>query len=120
MGGQVVVDFLKGLGAVVVIGVDDGEGPMDQTAGGHDGMTGAPGLGAPVGDGVSGGHIGQLLKGVFHRHVPGQAVADGGVKGVFQLRLNDEHHGFKARAAGVKDGVVDDQLTVRAHGVDLF
>lgn len=49
-----------------------------------------------------------------------QAVADGGLEVGLDLVLDDEHHGLEARAAGVEDGIVDDELAVAAHRVDLL
>ena len=34
--------------------------------------------------------------------------------------LDDEHHRLKAGAAGVVNGIVDDELAVAAHGVHLL
>ena len=83
-------------------------------------MGGAPGLGTSLGDGVPLGQVGQLLEGVLHVDDLGQAVADSGFEGVLDLMLDDENHRLKSCPAGVVDGIVDDELAVVAHGVDLL
>ena len=120
MGGQIVVDLLEGFGAVVVVGVDHGEGCVDHITGGQDGMAGAPGLGAAFRHGIALRQVVQVLIGIAHVHNFGQPVADGFLEGVLDLVLDDEHDGLKARAACVVSGIVDDDLAVVTHRVDLL
>ena len=68
MGGQILIDDLEGLGAVVIVRVDDGEGPINEVFCGQHGVTGAPGLNAALGDGEACGQLIQLLESVFHVH----------------------------------------------------
>ena len=114
------MDLLKALGAVVVVGVDHGEGTVHHLAGGQDGVGGAPGLYALLGDGVALGQIVQLLIGILHVDDLAQTVADSGLEGILDLMLDDEDHGLKAGAAGVVDGVVNDELIVVANRVHLL
>ena len=83
-------------------------------------MGGAPGLYALLGDGVALGQIVQLLIGILHVDDLAQTVADGGLEGILDLMLDDEDHGLKAGAAGVVDGVVNDELIVVANRVHLL
>ena len=62
----------------------------------------------------------ELLIGVAHVYNLGKPVADGFLKGILYLVLDDEHNGFKSGTAGVVDGIVDYQLTVCPNGVDLL
>ena len=120
VGAQVVVDELIGLGAVVVVGVDDGEGSVHQLPGGQGGLGGAPGLGALWRHGVARGQVVLTLEGVLHVHHLRHPVADAGAEIGLDLLLDDEDHGFEPGPAGVVDGVVDDELSVVSHGVQLL
>ena len=120
MGGQVIVHHPEGLGAVVVVGVDDRERTVDEVLCCQHGVAGAPGLDAPLRDGKACGQFVQLLEGVFHVHSLGHAVADGGLERRLDLMLDDEDHRLKACAAGVVERIVHDDLAVRAHRVDLL
>ena len=117
---EVLVYLPEALGAVVVVGVDDGEGAVDYVAGGEDGVAGAPGLDAAVGDRIAGRQVVELLVGVLDVYELGEPVAYGLVEGLLYLVLDDEHDGVEAGALGVVDGVVDDELAVAAHGVYLL
>ena len=117
---QVVVDGLECLGAVVIVGVDDGKGTVYYIAGGKGCVGGAPGLGAAFGHGVALGQVSELLIGVAHVYNLGKPVADGFLESILYLVLDDENNGFKSGTAGVVDGIVDYQLTVGPNGVDLL
>ena len=120
MGGQVVVDHPEGLGAVVVVRVDDGKGPVDQLPGAEHRLPGAKGLGPAFRHGVGGGQVLQRLEGVLHLHQVGQPVPDHLPEVGLVLLADDEDHLFKTGAPGVVDRVVDDDLPARAHGVELL
>ena len=115
-----LVDGLEGADAIVVIGVDDGKGGVDDLLGGQDGVTGAPGLDAALGDSVAGGQVLHLLEGVAHLHVVRHPLAYRLPEGGFDLVLDDKDHRLKARPTGVVEGVVDDKFSVGTHRVHLF
>ena len=120
VGGEVIVDDLERLRAVVVIGIDDGEGAVDEGLCGQHRVAGTPGLHAALGDGVALGQLIQLLEGVLHVHHPGHAVANGSFESRFDLVLDDEDDRLEACAAGVVERIIHDDLTVRPHRVDLL
>ena len=64
--------------------------------------------------------VGELLESVAHVNDLAQAVADGGLEGVLELALYHEHDGLEAGAARVVYRVVDYELTVVPHGVELL
>ena len=53
VGGKIVVDDLEGLGAVVIVRIDDGEGAVEIGLCRQHGVAGAPRLDAALGDGVA-------------------------------------------------------------------
>ena len=120
MGGQIAVNFPEGLGAIVVVGVDDGEGAVHHLPGGQGGVGGAPGLLPLRRDGVALRQVLFQLVCVADVHGFGYPVADAALEVLLDLGLDDEDHRLKARPAGVVDGVVDDKLAVVSHGVQLF
>ena len=120
VGGQVIVNDLEGLGAVVVVRIDDRKGPVDQVPGAEHRLPGAERLGPPFRHSVGGGQIVQGLEGVLHLHQVGQPVPDHFPEGRLVLLADDEDDFFKAGAPGVKNGIVDDDLPAWAHRVELF
>ena len=118
--GEVIVDDLERLRAVVVVGIDDGEGAVDVGLCGQHRVAGTPGLHAALGDGVALGQLIQLLEGVLHVHHPGHAVADGSFESLLDLVLDDEDDRLEACAAGVVQGIIHDDLTAGTHRVDLL
>ena len=120
VGGQVIVDDLERLRAVVVICIDDRERAVDEVFCRQDRVAGAPGLDAALRDGEACGQLIQLLECVFHVHHFGHAVADGLFEGLLDLMLDDEDHGLKACTAGIVEGIIHDDLPVGAYRVDLL
>ena len=120
MGGQILIDDLEGLGAVVIVRVDDSEGTINEAFCGQHGVAGAPGLDTALGDGEACGQFIQLLESVFHVHALRDAVADGGFESLLDLVLDDKDHGLKACAVGIVQGVLHNGLTLGAHRVDLL
>ncbi len=105
MGGEVAVNLPEGLGAIVVVGVDDGEGAVHHVPGGQGGVGGAPGLPALLRNAVALRQVLLELVGVADVHGLGYPVADAALEVLFDLGLDDEDHRLKARPAGVVDGV---------------
>ena len=83
---EVLVYLPEALGAVVVVGVDYGEGAVNYVAGGEDGVAGAPWLDAAVGDGIAGRQVVELLVGVLDVYELGEPVAYGLVESLPRSR----------------------------------
>ena len=115
-----LIDGLEGADAIVVIGVDDRKGSIDDFLCGQDGMAGAPGLDPTLGDGVTGREVLHLLEGVAHLHVVRHPLTYGLPESVLDLVLDDKDHRLKARPTGVVERVVDDKFSVGTHRVHLF
>ena len=120
VGGQVIIHHPEGLRAVIIIGIDDRKGAVDEVLCSQNGVAGAPWLDTALRHGKACGQFVQLLEGVFHLHCLGHPLADGCFKGVLDLMLDDKDHRLKACAAGIVKGIVHDDLTIGAHRVDLL
>ena len=120
VGGQVIIHHPEGLRAVIIIGIDDRKGAVDEILCSQNGVAGAPGLDTALRHGKACGQLVQLLEGVFHLHRLGHPLADGRFEGVLDLMLDDKDHRLKACAAGIVKGIVHDDLTIGAHRVDLL
>ena len=120
VGGQIVVNFPEGFRAIVVVGVDDGEGAVHHVPSRQSGVSGAPGLLALLRNGIALRQVLLELVGVADVHGPGHPFADAALEVLLDLGLDDEDHRLEARPAGVVDGVVDDHLVVLAHRVQLL
>ena len=105
--------------AVEVVGVDDGEGAVQERCGGEGGVAGAPRLGAARGRGEARGK-GAALDRVGHRDVARDPVAHR----LADLRLHalahDQHDAVEAGAPRVEGGVVEEGRPAGAHAVDLL
>ena len=117
---QIVVDGLKALWAVVVIGVNHRERAVNQVACRQNGVGSAPGLYPAFRNRVALWYVIQLLIGVFHIDDPGQPVADGCFKGVLDFVLDHKNNGLKACPPGIIDGVVDDELAMASNRIHLL
>ena len=99
--------------AVVVVGVDDGKGAVDQLLGGQHRLAGAPGLGAALGKET--GNIRQGLEAVAHLHAllgadRLDAVADDLPEVLFNVFADDEYDLIEARGNGIVNGVVHNDV----------
>ena len=122
---QKVMQPDKGLLAVVVVGVDDGERLLDDALAGQHGLTGAPGLGASLRHGIPCGDILQRLKGVVDLNAQLgadllNAVADGLLEGILDVVADDKDDLVKAGLDRVMNGIVHDDLAVGTHSRQLF
>ena len=117
---KVLIYLAEALRAIVIVRVHDGEGAIHDLARGKHRVAGAPGLHTAVRDLIALRQVVQLLVGVLDVYELRESVANGLVKGLFDLVLDDEHNGVEAGALGVIDGVVDDELAVIAHRVYLL
>ena len=118
--GKGLVGGLVGLGAVVVVGVDDQEGRVDVLGAAQQRVAGAPGLHAALGDGKAVRQHVQLLVGVGHVHVLLDPLAYQALEVLLNLVLDEEDHALKARALCVVYAVIKDGLARGAHGVHLL
>ena len=110
------------VGAVEIVGVDDGEGAIHDTTGAPDGVASAPGFFATRRRGEPGGQVVGLLEGVadFEARVGGVARSDAGAERFLEVAADYEDDLGKAGLAGVTDGIVEDGLAVRAERVHLL
>ena len=108
-------DGLHGLPAVVVVGVDDGEGAVDLPGGAQDGLPCAPGLGPPGGDGEALRELVQGLVCAGQGHVGADMAPEAILKIPGHLLLDDADDLSEAGADGVIDGVVHDEVSAVVH-----
>ena len=120
--GQKLVNGLVGGAAIVVVGVDHGEGGIPHGLSGADHrMAGAEGLHPAFGDGVAFRQLFQLLIGVADFHgALGQPLAHGGHEVLPDGLLDEDHCRAEACLVGVIKGVVQNGLPMGAHRVDLL
>ena len=118
--GQVVVEHPVGLGAVVVVGVDNREGAVYQFPGRQHRVGGAPGLGPAGGNGHVAHHVLHFLEGVADLHPPADPAAHQGAEVGLQLPVDDKNNLLKPGPPGVIDGIVDEALPTAAYAVHLL
>ena len=111
--------------AVVVVGVDDGKGLVQDVAAGQHRLAGAPGFGAACGQGGARRQVVQRLVGVGHLHAQAgadllDAVADDLAERLLNVAADDKDDLVKAGLDGVVDGVVHQDLAVGAHRRQLL
>ena len=78
------------------------------------------GLDAPFGDGEAFGQPVRRLIGEIHLHLAAQARKNQIGKVSLQLRFDDQHHAPEARAHGVEDGIVHQDMAGVIHRRDLL
>ena len=110
----------KGVAAIEVVGVDDGEGAVDEVGGREHSVGGAPGLDAAFRHGETGGQAVHLLVGIVEGNLSGYARSDGLGKVLLVLLLDDEHYLGKAGLHGVVDGEVHDDVLLRIQCGNLL
>ena len=118
---QILINQGKTDPSVIVIGVDDRKRGVNHIGSGENGVCGAPRLDAPFGNGVARRQQLEFLIGVAHLK-PGTlgARAHGSLERLLNGVLNDEHHGLKARTAGIIKAVIQNGLAVWSDCFDLF
>lgn len=118
---EVVCEDAEAVGAIVVIGIGDGKGGIEEGARGECGMTGAPGLGASGGRGEAMGEVFEGLDGIVEDDATSfPAIADDAAHIGFEVGARDEDDLIEACGEGIADGVVEDELSVGSDGVHLF
>ena len=83
-------------------------------------MAGTPGLYPAFRHRVSLWQIIQLLEGIADFHLLFHPAADDFFELLFKLMLDDEHHRLKPGTLCIINGIVDNNLPVRAYWVDLL
>ena len=110
----------EGVAAIEVVRVDCGERLAHYVARGADRVGGAPRFRAPGGDGVGGGEVVYVLEGVVDGHEALVLRAHLAAEDLLDVLADDEHDLAEAGAVRVKDGVVENGLSRRAHGIYLL
>jgi hypothetical protein len=120
-GAEVTGQLAKGVGAVKIVGVDDGKRLAHLGAGAPDGVAGAPGFFARDGRGEAAGQVAGFLKGVADvEAAAGVGFADAAAEFVGKIAADDEDDAAEAGAAGVVEGVVKNGPALGADGVHLL
>ena len=117
VGQEILVDGLKAVGAIVVVGVDHGEGTVHQMPGGQCRLGGAPGLGSVRRAGVAGRQIGLILEDIVNRHGFGNPISHTGAECPFNFRLDHENYRLEPCPVGIEHRVIQNQLIVCAYRV---
>ena len=117
------MDFAEAVFAVIIIGVDDDKGGVDQIFGRQYCLAGAPGLGAPFGK--LAGDIMQVLESVVHRNAvsgtdSSHAVPDGLPERSLDVFTNYKNNMVEASLHGIVDGIVHNDMSAGVHGFQLF
>src|SRR5699024_2109176 len=120
---QVVMDFAEAVFAVIIIGVDDDKGGVDQIFGRQYCLAGTPGLGTAFGK--LAGDVMQVLENVVHRNPMGgtdssHAVPDGFPERSLDVFTNYKNDMVETRFDGVMDGIIHDDMSAGVHGFQLF
>ena len=115
-----VEDGLHGGSAVIIVGVQHGEGAIHGVTGAGDGVTRAPRLGAALGNGVALGNLIHLLEHVLHLEVLLHAIADDLAEISLDLLLDDKDHLAETGLPCIVHGKVDDDVALIVHRGDLL
>jgi len=111
---------VEGVGAVVVVGIDDGEGLLYRGAGYQHGVGGAPGFFAEFGIDARRHKAVFFLEHVCYRNAAFEAIADFFFKRGFDVFANNKDYFAEAGADGVVDGILYDGFLVGAYAVYLL
>ena len=106
--------------AVIVVGVDDGEGLVNLILCAHDGVHRAVGLGTLGRGNETAGKGIIFLIGVGDLHLFGDLVADHFTEHLVHTAADDKNHLIKTGFDGIIDGVFHQDFTVGANAVHLF
>ena len=113
--GEKIIQQAVGLDTVIIIGIDDGEPPVDLGRGAQHGVGSAPRLRAAVGHGVARRERVELLIGIAHVERRGHGRADALAKLLGRVLLHDEHDLAESRAVSVKERIVQQKMAVLVH-----
>ena len=115
-----IIDFRERRAAIEIIRVDDGKRAVHHALTAGQRMAGAPWLGASCRDGNALRQTLQLLKDIGDMEIPLHTVADALPELRFHLALDDEHNVAEARAPCVKQGKINDDVSLRIDRLDLL
>ena len=115
----------KGVFSVIIIRVDDGKGLLNEALAGQDSLSRSPGLLPPFRQGDALRQIVQRLKGIPDLHTQLGAdrfdtVADDFPEVRFDLFADDKNDLTKTCPDGIVDGIIHDDLTMKANRLQLF
>ena len=120
VGGEKVIQRPVGARAVKVVGIDDGEGPVHDAAAAEHRVPRAPGLDAPLRQGIALRQPVRALVDVLHVKVFLRAATHGSLEIRLDLLFNNESDAAEARAVSVVEGKVDDRVSEIVDGHDLL
>ena len=111
--------------SIVVVRVDDGEGAVDQAVAGQNGLAGAKGFLSSCRLYKAAGKRIHGLEGIGHFHAPLCAdlfdpFSDNFHEILFNIPADHKYDLVKAGFHGVIDGIIHDDLSVYAHGLQLL
>ena len=118
--GQKIINFGEGRLAIEIVRVDDGKRAVYHALAAGQRMAGAPWPGASGRDGNALRQTLQFLKDIGDMEILLHAVADALPELRFHLALDDEHHVAEARAPCVKQGKINDDVSLRIDRLDLL
>ena len=118
--GQKIINFGEGRPAIEIVRVDDGKRAVHRTLAAGQRVTGSPWLGASGRDRNALRQTLQLLKDIGDMEIPFHAVAEAFAELRLHLALDDEHHVAEARAPCVKQGKINDDVSLRIDRLDLL
>ena len=120
---EIIVDLLIDALAVVIVGVDDGEGGINELLGGKHGLTGAPGFGPSFGQGA--GDVRQGLEAVAYLYTVGKAerldpIADDLPEIFLDILADNKENLVKSCLDGVVDGVIHNNMAGSVYAGQLL
>ena len=118
--GEKIIQQAVGLDAVIIIGIDNGERPVNLGRSAQHGMGRAPRLRAARRHGIARRQRVELLIGIAHVERRGHGRADAFTKLLGRVLLDDEHDLAEARAVSVKERIVQQKMAVLVHGRRLL
>gem|GEM_PF-5330105 len=126
-GGELRIDFVQpirhdpiGGRPVVVVGIGDGKGRVEDAAGGVNRVARAPGFRAAGGRGEARRQVVQVLRDEGDRQGRGEGARQLPAKGVLHARPDHEDRLPESCLGGVGQRIVEQPLPVRAHRLQLL
>lgn len=108
------------VGTVKIIGVDDGEGTVQQLPGSVDRLPGAPGLGTSRRTDEGGRQVIQTLKRIIHFDPVRITAADRPPELLLNIPANHENHPIEPRPHGVENRIVHDRFPGGSEWIKLL
>ncbi len=120
IGLQIIVDCLEGIHTIIVICIDNGEGSINNFACCQCGVCSTPGLGSSFRNSVTLRQVSADLMDILNIHLSSYIRADDFFECFFQLGFNDKHSSTETSSVSIKQGVVDNDVAIFVHWVDLL